>query len=51
MPPVAICEECGNVYTAKETKSGDWYLLGGKKACHCGSTEFQLVDDGEIETR
>lgn len=40
---LARCAECGNIYPAQATGSGEFRPIGTEGECDCGNTEFELV--------
>jgi hypothetical protein len=41
---LAECLNCGNAYAVKHWPDGTIRPIGHKNGCHCGSTEFQIVE-------
>ncbi|NUB91659.1 hypothetical protein HTZ84_09245 [Haloterrigena sp. SYSU A558-1] len=43
---MAVCEECGSVYAAREWPDGTVRVIG-QEGCSCGATSFEVADDSE----
>ncbi len=47
---MAVCDECGSVYTAYRDEAGDLYLKGAGERCHeCGATALCEVPADAVE--
>lgn len=49
---IAICEECGSSYAARQWPGGEIQIIG-QENCSCGSADFTVAeptDDSNIES-
>ncbi|WP_226377488.1 hypothetical protein [Haloterrigena turkmenica] len=46
---MAVCEECGSVYAARQWPDGTIRVIG-QEGCSCGATRFEVADDSEGES-
>ncbi len=42
---VGVCTHCGAFHAVRKRPNGSVYAIGSPQGCHCGETEFNLLEE------